>query len=369
MSNVTAWHRRNGRHDTTCWPRRRRQPFSRMFLVVQLVLLTGCAPNLWHIEDLSAKSSEYRCDPPATPLPLDVPVHSKPPSIYEQPNFSPDLSSQVHQIFSKPALQVADILGLRPLLEKLPKLEQTLQKGSIQEVTLLRMTYTREKLINRSMLASMEVMSVGAEAACEAARADRAAARLEIDQANKIKNQTLIAVTVAGAASIIGGALVLIPAKEIVGGVVANTSGIMETFFGSTALFTRSRQEFLHSRNILRELWENPEEPTIFPLPVWRYLHIPQYNDPEKRTLREQLIAGWRGEGRLGEQGSEDFQDRTKLLFGDGDLYEASDLRARAEMLEMLQATIKLFQQDLELLLREMLVREVQFEQGAQYNR
>jgi hypothetical protein len=337
-----------------------------ILLVVPLFSVAGCVQGLWYTETLSAKSSEYRCDPPPTPLPLDIPVQAPPPSIYEEPTYTHKRSKNLNRFYTKQALQIADILKLRPLLEVLAILEEEVKKESTQEALLLRMVYIREKLVSRIMLANMEVLSVSAEAACEAARADRAAARIEFDEASKVRNQTLLAVTVAGAASIIGGILVLIPANEYIGAGISIASGLVETVFGSTALFTRSRQEFLHTRNMLRELWKNPKEPEIFPLPVWRYLHIPQYTDPQQRTLREQLIAGWEGEGRLGEEGNEETRKRKKLIFGDGGHYGANDLRARAEMLYMLRSTLNLLLQDVELLLREVLVREMIFEQKTE---
>lgn len=94
-------------------------------------------------------------------------------------------------------------------------------------------------------------------------------------------------------------------------------------------------------------------------------MHVPQYDDPQQRTLREQLITGWQGEGGLGEKGTEDAEARMKLIFGKGGYYGAHDLRVRAEMLEMLQASINLLLQDVELLLREVLQREIIFEQKS----
>jgi len=50
---------------------------------------------------------------------------------------------------------------------------------------------------------------------------------------------------------------------------------------------------------------------------------------------------------------------RKQLLFSRGGVYEGDDLFARAQMLMMLETTIGLLHQDLERLLREVLIREV----------
>ena len=50
---------------------------------------------------------------------------------------------------------------------------------------------------------------------------------------------------------------------------------------------------------------------------------------------------------------------RKQLLFSRGGVYEGDDLFARAQILMMLETTKGLLHQDLERLLREVLIREV----------
>jgi hypothetical protein len=112
------------------------------------------------------------------------------------------------------------------------------------------------------------------------------------------------------------------------------------------ALFTKSSQEFLHERNVLREVWEDTGKRDLLPDVVWRFLH--RQHPQMGATFREELIATWRQEGRLGPPGSKEEQRRLSLILGTGGRYTAPDLRIRAAMLEELQATINLINEELE---------------------
>ena len=114
-----------------------------------------------------------------------------------------------------------------------------------------------------------------------------------------------------------------------------------------------------HPRNPLRELWESPAQPTIFPPDVWRFLNWPLGKDPTGRTRRDLLITEWKEEGWLGEPDSKTERKRKSLFFGEGGAYAVDDLRTRARMLQVLKTHVNLMNQDIDLLLREVLVTNV----------
>ena len=110
---------------------------------------------------------------------------------------------------------------------------------------------------------------------------------------------------------------------------------------------------------MLRELWVNPEQSKIFPEPVWLYLNTEQLDDPKHRSLREHMIAQWHGRGLLGEKGSPEEQERLKLFLSDGGIYKTDDLLARAAILSRLSNAIRLMYQEIELLMSEIIKRQV----------
>ena len=66
------------------------------------------------------------------------------------------------------------------------------------------------------------------------------------------------------------------------------------------------------------------------------------------------VLNAWQQKGRLGEHGSDVEQQRSALFFGSGGRYAATDLRARASMLETLEASLRLLHEELEVLIREV---------------
>ena len=227
---------------------------------------------------------------------------------------------------------------------------------------MLQLLVVREKIVNKIMFGTLKVASVAAEADCEEDRAERAADRLFAVESLRAKRQVQIALVSGGLASILGGALTLSSANPTAGAAISITSGVIETLFGGAPLYDVTRQNFSHSRNMLRELWENPPRSQIFPDPVWLYLNTQQVDDPKHRSLREHLIDHWYGKGRLGEKGSLEEQKRLELFLGKGGLYDAEDLRARAAILSRLATAIRLMYQEIDLLMGEIMTRPVTIE-------
>ena len=144
--------------------------------------------------------------------------------------------------------------------------------------------------------------------------------------------------------------------QTVSSGIAGILGGVNSTACGSAALFQTTQYNFKHPRNLLREIWDLPSNPAIFPEVMWRFLNRPLEEDP-KSSLRTVIIARWRRDGRLGTPGSKLEETRTALLFGDGGDYSLEDLRVRAQMLNMVQAEVSLVSQYLERFLREMLPR------------
>ena len=138
---------------------------------------------------------------------------------------------------------------------------------------------------------------------------------------------------------------------------------------GSASLpfFVQSEVELHHERNILRELWEDSDEPSHFLTDSVGGISIGPPHDTAD-SPRTEVLNGWSQKGRLGERDSKDEARRRLLLFSTGGRYSASDLRARASMLETLEASLRLIYEDPEVLSREMNA-EIQGESGRHHRR
>lgn len=247
---------------------------------------------------------------------------------------------------SEQSIEVAKVMNILPMLSQLSAFQRAGETHTIEYMEL------RQSLSDRLLLTLFELSSVTAELVCERDRADQVADRMDEVDASIVKRLTLASILIAGITGIIsggiglaGGATSASEASEVAGGVFASV-------FGGTALFVASKQEFRHERNLLNEVWENPKQKSAFSPAIWRYLQRRHKN--QLMTLREEIIRAWRQQGRLGEAGSPGEQQRIALIFSSGGTYASTDLRARASMLETLEAHMNLLSEELEVFLREI---------------
>ena len=211
--------------------------------------------------------------------------------------------------------------------------------------------------MGRILLAIIAVSSTTAHVSCEIERTYEVADRLKNAETARVKQQTLWAVIIGAGAAVASGGFSIAATPSAAEGIASIIGGTIAGTLGISALYQESKQDFEHHDNILREVWEKPDQPDYFPPSVWEFLNRPMKQDAGSRTFREELIDGWRQEGRLGAVGSDEERLRIALLFADGGVYRSSDLVVRGQMLDMLRATVALMNQDLELLIREVMIQ------------
>ena len=312
----------------------------RCCMIGYLLWATGCASLLDSKQGGTPTEESRHCVTPgaAKGRPITQATHEENP---DQP--LPSTAAR----HSAAALHIAKIIGVLPLLNDM---EKESREVSSQVHSLL----LRQKLTDRILLAFFEVESATAEIVCERDRADQLADRIDETDGNRVKELTIASIVLGGLTGIVSGGIGLAAGASL-GADIANVAGgTLATWFGISALYTHSEVDVRHERNILQELWEDPVNPVIFSPIVWRYLHQPSYGTTE--SPRTGVINAWRQKGRLGEQGSDDERQHRELFFGPGGRYAGSDLRARASMLETLEASLRLVHEELEILIRELVI-------------
>jgi hypothetical protein len=254
-----------------------------------------------------------------------------------------ELSTRV----SPESLAIAGVVGVLPHLDQLSSLEREGRRHTLEFIE------TRQELNNRLFLALFEINGLVAEITCERDRADQVADRMDEADTASVRTLTLASVLIGGLASIVSGAVGLAGGASVAVDGSTLGGGVLASIFGGMALFTTSHHPFHHERNLLKDLWEDGGETTLFSPTVWRYLHTAR---PEGHgTPRDEIINAWQQEGRLGKPDSAHEAERKRLFFGEGGLYTASELRARASMFETLEASIRLINERLELFVREVM--------------
>ncbi len=316
-------------------------------LITGIVALGGCATSAPSLSvsprDVSGTSCAKLSTTPAMSsrlLPLEIPSSTS--SSLNHPNRPDGLSSK--------ARQIAEIIGVLELIQKTQALEA--EDRLMQGETMPRLFELRQYLSNQLMTTFFQVSTVASLIDCEAIRANHVAntlAEVRDQRARRYESTAIVGDALIG---IVGGALTLV-AKDTAAAIAEIFGGTMATGFGLAAGFVAEEHEFRDPQNFLRELWEAPQTPTLFPAIVWRFLNWPLIEEPEHSTRREVLIAEWRDDGFIAKVGTMD--RRTTLLFGEGGIYEIEDLRVRAQMLEELKTYVNMMVQQLHLLSQEVL--------------
>jgi len=321
-------------------------------LVVSSLLLTACASTL---PPGKANAFDRRC------LPASMDLRRMPLSEMDKPavtTFSGERQDAV-KLYSRIAVHVADVMDLLPLLNHLAQLEN--HRAPSAEIE-----RARRKLTTRLQLANMEVSSLVAEIECEVQRADEVQDRLKQVQTTRTTTQTILGIIAGGLANILSGGIGLATRAGDAADIASVAGGTLEVLFGTSANFTKVRQEFTHPHNHLQAFWNGEgREKEFFSPGIWRFLTEPDIRDLEGHSLRDVLIQTWNEAGRLGPPGSHQEQQRKSLLFGEGGLYDSEDLHVREAMLHQLESSIQLMHQDLETLLREVLLRQALEEDGG----
>jgi hypothetical protein len=320
--------------------------------VVSSLLLAGCSSTL--PPGKATYSFDRRC------LPASIELRRMPVGDFEKraSSMSQAPPEAASKLYSRIAVHIAEVLDVLPLLNRLAQLQ--VERAPVGDVE-----RARRKLTTRLDLAGLEVSSTVAELECEVQRADEVQDRLKQVQTTRSTTQTILGVIFGGLANILSGGLGM-----ATGGDAANIAsvagGALEVLFGTSANFTKVRQEFSHPHNHLQAFWDGEgKEQEFFSPAVWRFLTEPNIRDAEGHSLRDVLVSTWDEEGRLGEPGSEEEKRRKALLLGEGGLYDSDDLHVREAMLQQMESSIQLMHQDLETLFREVLLRQASEEDQA----
>jgi hypothetical protein len=101
--------------------------------------------------------------------------------------------------------------------------------------------------------------------------------------------------------------------------------------------------------------------PSVYPEEVWSYLNSVPPSQPTKSTRREQLIAKWRSEGRVEQDGSVKSERGVAALSGkisQSRRLSIDELDDRVAILLDVRATVSLMKRELGEILRSLGARE-----------
>lgn len=317
-------------------------------VIIAILLLTGCATG-----------SSLKVSPRDVSGAYCAPLYTSPsgaPRVSPVPTLSSesDSSSEADGL-SDESRQIAEIIGVMEWVRQMRALEA--RDAQLSDESKRRLIETRQHLSDRLVMIFFEVSSAVGRVDCEAARANHVASALAEMKEQRVRRYEIVAIVGDALIGVVGGGFAL-AAKATASGIAEVLGGSFATGFGLAAGLTDVEHQFSHPErtNLLREIWEGPSNSTMYPVSVWRFLNWPLNDEAEYRTRRDELIAEWRNDGLISDTGQLD--RRATLFFGAGGTYEVDDLRARAQMHEVIKTTLSVMMQHLYLFSQEVLSQQ-----------
>lgn len=205
----------------------------------------------------------------------------------------------------------------------------------------------KSKINSKITIALTELDAVAAEFDCEGERVAQIGSY--VDNLNASRNNKLILY------SIIAGA-----AASIAGGIVKDNGwsnaidiggGALGAGFGLATLNPKGKKvEFIHQRNLLRDVWNEKLESPNFPPFIWYMYTEKRFSNRKEHSIITSMKERW-----LHYQFDDDRQkaDRS-VIFSDGGYYRADDLNDRAAMLNQMQSATRTINQNINYLLLDL---------------
>lgn len=268
-------------------------------------------------------------------------VNDLPKPIYEI-----ELDTCLTNRFSLQSLNMANAIGVLEYLEKYVKAKAESVKNPSTEKR-LELIELALKINQRINISSIEISAVTSEIDCEEERADQIGNYLKGKEGERESRLTVGTIIVGAAGTIVTGALIADEKSGNAGDIIGIGTGLTEATLGILILLNKRSVEFLHPRNILREVWEGKETSPVFPTFVWYYLNYYNPSDFGTKSIRDQIIAHWMDFGQISNAST---KEKTKLIdiyFGSGGKYSAEQLKNRSNMLDQLEAQISLMKQEI----------------------
>lgn len=249
--------------------------------------------------------------------------------------------------FSRRGLLLANAAGVLPQLQELVELEQ---RGPTANARSAAYQARQQQLLTRLLTFSTTIASIAAELDCEGERADQVAGYLT-EQANR-REQRLTALSIAvGAAAGVATTVVTARTGQYVFGI---GGGLLTAGLGILTLTSNRTVVFTHQRNLLADVWQQTSQSATYPPGIWYVLTEPGFSNLGQHSLIGNARRRWDHYGQLEQSNSRKGREQQILLFGSGGTYGADDLHLRADMLNELQAAVRLINQDLRGLLQEL---------------
>lgn len=251
-------------------------------------------------------------------------------------------NQKLKQYFSDQSILILNALESIDEAEKIIELKKdsTLQSQ-------LRVVQLKTKINSKISIALTELDAVAAEFDCEGERVAQMANY--VDNINSNRNNKLILF------SIITGAV-----TSVAGGVIKDNGlenavniggGLLGAGLGLTTYNPKGKKvEFIHERNLLRDIWDQKLQSRNFPPFIWYMYTEKKFTGNRQHSIIQNMKQRW-----IQYQFDSNENDANQSVnFGNGGLYRSSDLHNRASMLNQMQSATRTINQNINYLLLDL---------------
>ncbi|WP_241331018.1 hypothetical protein [Chryseobacterium arthrosphaerae] len=211
----------------------------------------------------------------------------------------------------------------------------------------VRVLQLKTKINSKITIALTELDAVAAEFDCEGERV--AQIGNYVDNLNASRNNKMILYSiVAGATASIAGGIVK---DEGWSNAIDISGGVLGAGFGLATLNPKGKKvEFIHQRNLLRDVWRGKLESPNFPPFIWYMYTEKKFSNREERSIIGNMKERWLHYQFDDNKSAAD----QSVIFSDGGFYRSDDLHNRAAMLNQMQSATRTINQNINYLLLDL---------------
>ncbi|UOE38787.1 hypothetical protein [Chryseobacterium oryzae] len=262
------------------------------------------------------------------------------------PSYSSDsiLNANKHlkSIFTDQSILILNALDNLDEVDEILKLKK--DSSLYSQVKVLQL---KSKINSKITIALTELDAVAAEFDCEGERV--AQIGNYVDNLNQSRNNKLILYSIAaGAVASIAGGIVK---DEGWSSAIDITGGALGAGFGLATLNPKGKKvEFIHQRNLLRDIWHEKLDSPNFPPFIWYMYTEKRFSNKEDRSIIQHMKERWLHYQFDDDKNAADHS----VIFNDGGFYRYNDLQNRAAMLNQMQSATRTINQTINYLLLDL---------------
>jgi len=306
------------------------------FIFAAFILLTSCVSK----KNQAIKQNILTLRDSYCKAPFKYNYENKLPSYNSDSIIS--ANQQLKGIFSDQSILILNALDNLDEVNEIVKLKKDSSLSSQVKVLQLKM-----KINSKITIALTELDAVAAEFDCEGERV--AQIGNYVDNLNDSRNNKLILYSIAaGAVASIAGGIVK---DEGWSSAIDISGGALGAGFGLATLNPKGKKvEFIHQRNLLRDIWNEKLESPNFPPFIWYMYTEKRFSNKEEHSVISSMKQRWLHYQFDDDRNAADHS----VIFKDGGLYRADDLHNRAAMLNQMQSATRTINQTINYLLLDL---------------